>query len=196
MEALKMRSVGSRSIRRLVLTSTVAALVVAVGPLASSATAKYSTLVVPGQSIGGVKLGQTREKVRKHKPLGLKKPTQRTAISDTYTTAGGEQLLILYKANKKKSVLGVSTGLGSWHTANGLAYGASPSQAASLVPGCLFYAKDSNGRRYDQDPGDGQYCELVFSDPARFFYLTFNVSAAPNLPAQLAALTLSKVLIP
>ena len=191
-----MRSISRRSIRRLALTSIVAALAVAAGPLASPATAKYSTLVVPGQSIGGVKLNQTRTKVRDHKPLGLKRPSQHTAISDTYTTAGGEQLIVLYKAGKKKKVLGVSTGVGSWHTANGLVYGASPSQANGLLPGCLFYAKDSNGRRYDQDPGDGQYCELVFSDPARFFYLTFNVSSAPNLPAQLTAFTLSKVLIP
>ena len=192
-----MKSISRRSIRRLVLTTTVAALAVAVGPLASSATAKYTTLVVPGQSIGGVKLSQNRAKVRKSKPLGLKKPTQHTAISDSYTNAAGEQLIVLYKAGKKKQVLGVGTGLGSWHTANGLVSGSSPTQAASLLPGCVFYYKDSAGRHPNPDPGDGQYCELVLQPPLRYFYVTFNAGGiTSDIPAQLAAFTLSRVLIP
>lgn len=65
------------------------------------------------------------------------------------------------------------------------------------MPGCLFYAKDGSGRRFDQDEGDGQYCELVLSGLQRFFYLTFNSGALDSsVPAQLAGFTLSKVAIP
>jgi hypothetical protein len=188
-----MTSISRRSIRRLTLTTTAVALAVAVGPFASSASAKYTTLVVPGQSIGGVKLSMDREKVRKSKPLGLKKPTQHTAISDSYTDKAGEQLIVLYKASKKKPVLGIGTGLGTWHTANGLVNGATPAQAASLVPGCAFYSKSSTGRHPNPDPGDGQYCELVLQPPLRYFYLSFN-TGDPN--ALLAGFTLSKVMIP
>jgi hypothetical protein len=188
-----MTSISRRSIRRLLLTTTVAALAVAVGPFASSAAAKYTTLVVPGQSIGGVKLSQNRAKVRKSHPLGLKKPTQHTAISDSYTDKAGEQLIVLYKAGKKKQVLGVGTALGTWHTANGLVNGATPAQAASLLPGCGFYYKSSSGRQPNPDPGDGQYCELILQPPLRYFYLSFN-TGEPN--AQLAAFSLSRVQIP
>jgi hypothetical protein len=188
-----MTSISRRSIRRLVLTTTVAALAVAVGPLASPAAARYTTLVVPGQSIGGVKLSQNRDKVRKSKPLGLKKPTQHTAISDSYTDKAGEQLIVLYKAGKKKQVLGISSGLGTWHTANGLVNGASPAQAASLLPGCSFYGGSSSGRDPKPDPGDGQHCELVLQPPLRYFYLSFNTG---DPTAQLAAFALSRVLIP
>ena len=188
-----MKTISRRSIRRLVLTGTVAALAVAVGPLASSASAKYTTLVVPGQSIGGVKLSMNREKVRKLHPLGLKKPTSRTAVSDSYTDKAGEQLIVLYKASKKKPVMAIGTGLGTWHTANGLVNGATPAQAAGLVPGCAFYSKSSSGRQPNPDPGDGQYCELILQPPLRYFYLSFN-TGEPD--AALAAFTLSKVVIP
>jgi hypothetical protein len=188
-----MTSINRRSIRRLVLSTTVAALAVAVGPFASSAAAKYTTLVVPGQSIGGVKLSMNRDKVRNSKPLGLKKPTQHTAVSDSFTDKAGEQLIVLYKAGKKKQVLGVGTGLGTWHTANGLVNGASPAQAASLLPGCSFYGKSSAGRQPNPDPGDGQYCELILQPPLRYFYLSFNTGEPI---AALASFSLSKVLIP
>lgn len=197
MEALNMTQISRRTIRSLVLTATVAVLAVAVGPLASSATAKDKTLVVPGKSIGGVKLGQSRKAVRAAKPLGLKKPTAGSAVGDTYTSKIGATIVVLYGLGKKKPVIGISTGIGPWHTANGLVDGASPSQAASLVPGCVFYSSFNGVREYNPGPSEGQYCELVFQGPARYFYLTFNPGDfTPGSTAALAGFTLSKVFVP
>jgi len=185
-----MTSIMRKTMPGVVVVAAIAALTVTGGPLASSATAK-GTLVVPGRSIGGVKLKQTRDKVHKSRPLGLKKPTSGSAVGETYISRAGTTMIVLYK---KRKVIGVSTGAGPWATTAGLAYGASPAQAAGFLPGCAFYG---SGRTPNPDPGDGQYCELVFQGPLRYFYLTFNAGGiTSDVPAQLAGFTLSKVLIP
>lgn len=178
--------------KRIALGAAVAAFAVVAGPFAASATAK-GTLVVPGQSIGGVKLGMSKKKVRKSRPVGLKKPTRRSSAGELYVAPSGATLSIGYRSKK---VFVVAAGAGPWATANGLAYGASPPLAASLVPGCVFYSKE-NGVRVPNPPVQkGQSCELVAS-PTRYFYLTFNVADfTPGSTAVLAGFSLSKILIP
>jgi hypothetical protein len=184
----------------LALATGAATLALVAGPLASPAAANYSTLVVPGKSIGGIKLGVTRAKVRAYRPLNLKKPTISRRRSDVYITQAGVTLLVIYRRRHKSKpfrVLAVSSGAGStWTTESGLYYGASPQRASELLPACVFYQHDGGGRRYDPDPGDGQFCEVQYQNPKRFFYLTFNQGGiSSDVPAQLAGFTLSKVFI-
>jgi len=186
---------------------------------ASPAAARYTTKVVPGQSIGGIQLGQTLASVHKFRPLNLGKPTssdvQATALGraryEIYTSSGPfpDSFVVAYtlppkKKGKKKPprVAFISTGLGFWYIDGGLQYNthlgtaSSPADAAKVFP-CSFYQKTPSGQRlYNPDPGDGQYCELIYGQDV-WFYLTFNVGGiTPDIPAKLAGFSLSRYQLP
>jgi hypothetical protein len=195
-----MTSRRRRATRGPALAAGAATLALIAGPLVSPASAHYNTVVVPGKSIGGIRLGETRAKVHAYRPIDLKKPTSRTRRADVYIRPSGLTLIVLYRRHSKDKpfrVLAVSSGEGSpWVTESGLHYGMSPQEASEILPGCVFYQHDQGGRRYDPDPGDGQFCEVQYQKPERFFYLTFNQGGiSPDVPAQLAGFTLSRVFI-
>jgi hypothetical protein len=173
--------------------------------------------VVAGKSIGGVSLGQTLEKVHKKRPLGRKKPAQKStqilpvvgkAKYETWTDKTGSSMFIGYTRAKKKKpykVVYISSGPGFWTDLDhGLTYstttgfGDSPSEVAKQFP-CSFYSKTPSGvRLYDPAPGegDGQFCEVIFSQTS-YFYLSFNVGGiTPDIPARLVGFALSKFQIP
>lgn len=152
-------------------------------------------LVVPGESIGGVRLGATRACVLGLRPLGLARPTQSTSgppagtIYDNYRT-GSAQLLVGYRDDR---VFIVSAGLGPWR-GGGLAYGVSPATAAEQT-GCQGYGHNSDGSRSYDEPEDYTQCEKSYG-PNTWLYLTFNAGDSGDVPPSLAGFTLTTQQIP
>jgi hypothetical protein len=205
---------------KVALVATLAA-ALTLGVVATPAAAKENLVVVPGKRINGIELGDKRSDVRDLKPLNLKKPTTTTVTplvigeirTEIWASEFGHQLAVGYASSKKKGkkkkkkdpkVIFVSTGAGFWYTQDGsLAYdtinggGTTPAGASGLCPPGSFYQKTPSGQRlYNPDPGDGQVCEVIF-DQRTFFYLTFNhIGPTADVPARLAAFTLSRVPLP
>ncbi|HLM26638.1 MAG TPA: hypothetical protein VK304_06695 [Thermoleophilaceae bacterium] len=177
-------------------------LLATLGLAASPAQARDRTLVVPGKSIGGVKLGHSRAKVKRLEPLGHSRPWKRVRHGrqtwETYRAQPyGSQMIIGFSGRRSASkVRFISTGVGDWHTANGLDYGDSRVEGIGLVGGGDIYSKDGDGRRVDAEYGfDAAYLERRYS-ARRWFYLTFNTSGSDDVSQSLAGFALSSRRIP
>ena len=166
---------------------------------AAPAQARDLTLVKPGKSIGGVKLGQTRASVQRSHPLGRHRASVTTRgrrLSQTWMTRdGAAQLVVVYSGRRRASkVVFLSSGLGSWHTPEGVKYGDPPFKAVG-VSRCTPYGRNSDGSRdYDADY-DETSCERHYGRK-RWFYVSFNAGDSGEVLESLSGFSLSTRRIP
>ena len=180
------------------LSSTVA--LAALGG-AAPAQARDLTLVKPGKSIAGVKLGQTRASVQRSRPLGRRRPVNTARpgkrLSQTWSTSDGDaSLVVVYSGRRRASkVVFVSTGQGSWHTPEGVKYGDPPYKAVG-VSGCEPYGRNADGSRdYVDSDYDETSCERRYRR-ARWFYVSFNAGDSGEVLESISGFSLSTRRIP
>jgi len=169
------------------------------GLAAAPAQAKDRTLVKPGKSIGGIELGQTRASVQRSHPLGRRRASATThgrRLSQTWVSSdGGAQLVVIYSGRRRASkVVFVSSGLGPWHTPEGVQYGDPPYKAVG-VSRCTPYGRNSDGSRdYDSDYDDTS-CERHYGRKG-WFYVSFNASDSGEVLESISGFSLSTRRIP
>lgn len=180
--------------------------------------------VVPGETINGIALRQTKASVWASTPLGFADPRHsvksETPIGKVLTEIwlnpeesglegppGPRSFAVTYfpaktmkiKGKRRKPrVVHISTGQGFWVIESNLIHYASdgstrstPADVADFYQ-CSFYSESSDGRDYTPTYTDAQRCELLLG-PLNYFYFTFNhIGPGAEVPAGLAAFTMSK----
>jgi hypothetical protein len=173
-------------------------------PAFAGAVKPVNSVVVPGKSISGIRLGETKKAVHDSKPLEMKKPTSSvrspipalgtTALSETYTTVSSvgrpTTLVVSYllpnknkKKHKKKKqprVIFISTGQGFWSTFTPpITYDTASGEASNRNAvgeafGCSFFKESNTGGR-DYDVTESDAQQCeLIFSQDTYMYFSFN----------------------